>query len=131
MAVTPGRPADLPDFRKPPVTETVLSLQFEPLGGLTAAHLGLMWQRFRPQLPEVEEHPPLPPVFEKFEPPSPAQVEVTIEEKPPVPRLWFLNPPKTELIQIQVDRFIHNWRKMQGMEPYPHYEPIRASSGVK
>jgi len=124
MALTPDRPADLPDFRKPPVAETVLSLQFEPPGGLTAAHLGLLWQRFRQQLPLVEEHPPLPPVFEKFEAPSPAQVEVTIEEKPPVPRLWFLNPPKTELIQIQADRFIHNWRKVQGMEPYPHYEPI-------
>jgi len=104
MALTPARATDLPDFRKPPVAETVLSLQFEPLGQLTAAHLGLLWQRFRSELPEVEEHPPLRPVIEKFELPSPAQVDVTIEEKLPVPRLWFLNAPKTELIQVQVDR---------------------------
>lgn len=125
MPVTTGRPEDLPDFRKPPVAETVLSLQFEPIAGLTTAHVGLLWQRFRQQLPLIEEHPPLPPVFEKFEPPSPAQLEVTIEEKPPIPRVWFVDETKTELIQVQPNRFIHNWRKMEGLEPYPHYEPIR------
>jgi uncharacterized protein (TIGR04255 family) len=120
-----SRPKDLPDFRKPPVAETVLSLQFEPIPGLTSAHLGLLWERFRKELPLIEEHTPLPPVFERFDPPSPAQVEVTIEEKPPVPRDWFVNDTKTELIQMQSDRFIHNWRKMEDIEPYPHYEPIR------
>ena len=118
-------PKDLPDFRTPPVAETVLSLQFEPISGLTSPHLGVLWARFRQELPLIEEHPQLPPVFEKFEPPSPAQVEVTIEEKPPLPRVWFVNDTKTELIQMQSNRFIHNWRKLEGMEPYPHYEPIR------
>ena len=125
MALTRGRPEDVPDFRKPPLAETVLSLQFEPVSGLTTAHVGVLWERFREQLPLIEEHPPLPPVFEKFGPPSGAQVEVTVEEKPPAPRVCFLNPEKTELIQVQPDRFIHNWRKMQGIEPYPRYEPIR------
>jgi hypothetical protein len=73
----------------------------------------------------IEEHPPLPPVFESFEPPLPPQVEVSFEEKPPVPRVWFLNEPGSELIQVQPDRFIHNWRKLQGLDPYPRYEPIR------
>lgn len=67
----------------------------------------------------------MPPVLEKFGPPSPAQVEVTVEEKPLAPRLWFLNQIKTELIQVQADRFIHNWRKLEGIEPYPRFEPIR------
>jgi uncharacterized protein (TIGR04255 family) len=125
MSTVLGRPEDLPDFRKPPLAETVLSLQFEPISGLTTAHLGLLWLRFREQLPFIEEQPPLPPVVEKFGPPAPAQVEVTVEEKPPVPRLWFLNQDKTELIQVQADRFIHNWRKMEGLEPYPRFEPIR------
>jgi len=120
-----SRPKDLPDFRKPPIAETVLSLQFEPIPGLASAHLGLLWERFRQELPLIEEHPPLPPVFETFDIPLPAQLEVTIEEKPPVPRVWFVNETKTELIQMQPDRFIHNWRKMEGIEPYPHYEPIR------
>ncbi len=125
MTLDTGRPEDLPDFRKPPLAETVLSLQFEPLAGLTTAHIGLLWERLRKQLPLVEEHPPLPAMFEKFETPAPGQVEVTFEEKPPVPRVWFLNQAGSELVQLQADRFIHNWRKMEGLDPYPRYEPIR------
>ncbi len=125
MALNTGGPGNLPDFRRPPLAETVLSLQFEPLVRLTAAHVGVLWQRFRKQFPLVEEHTPLAPVFEKFELPSPGQVEVTIEDKPPMPRLWFINGAKSELIQVQSDRFIHNWRNMEGLEPYPRYEPIR------
>ena len=125
MALTKGRPEDLPDFRKPPLAETVLSLQFEPVAGLTTAHVGLLWERFRKHFPVIGEHPPLTPVFEKFDPPSPAQVEVTFEDRPPVPRVWFLNEAGSELIQVQPDRLIHNWRKMEGLDPYPRYEPIR------
>lgn len=120
-----GRPEDLPDFRKPPLAETVLSLQFEPIQGLTTAHLGLLWSRFREQFPLVEEHPPLLPVLETFGPPSHPHVEVTLEERLPVPRIWFLNSRKTELVQVQADRLIHNWREVDGVDPYPRYEPIR------
>jgi uncharacterized protein (TIGR04255 family) len=126
MSATSRRSPRLPDFGKPPVAETVLSLQFEPLSDLNPVHLGLLWQRFRDQFPRVEQHGPLPPVLEKFEIPSPTQVEVTIEEKPPPVRVWFLNEARTELIQAQADRFIRNWRKVQGMEPYPRYLPIKA-----
>lgn len=127
MDAIPARREDLPDFRKPPLAETVLSLQFEPIAGLSIAHLGLLWMRFRKRFPLIEEQPPLSPVLEKFGAPTEAHVEVTVEEKPPVPRLWFLRQDKTQLIQAQADRFIHNWRKMEGMEPYPRFEPIRQS----
>jgi uncharacterized protein (TIGR04255 family) len=76
-------------------------------------------------LPEIEEHPTLAPAFENFGPPSAPNVSIVVEEKPPIPRVWFLNPDKTELVQIQKDRFIHNWRKVSGAEPYPRYESIR------
>src|SRR5437660_12140151 len=103
MSLIQRKADDLPDFRKPPLAETVLSLQFEPIGGLTTGHMGLLWQRFRDQLPFIEEHPPLPPIVEKFGPPPPSQVEVTLEEKFPAPRVWLLNEEKTELIQVQGD----------------------------
>lgn len=87
MAVTTRRPKDLPDFRKPPLTETVLSLQFEPLPGMMSPHVGLLWQKFRKELPLIEHHAPLQPVLEKFGPPSPSPVEVTFEEQLPPPRI--------------------------------------------
>ncbi len=121
-----ARPADLPDFHRPPVAETLLSIQFERISGLTTAHVGLLWQqKFRQRMPLIEEHPPLPPIIEKFEPPSAAQFAITVEEKPPAPRVCFLDERGIELIQVQADRFTHNWRKMDGIQPYPHFEPIR------
>jgi len=120
-----ARPVDLPDFRQPPLSEVVLSLQFDPLDRLKTPLIGILWNRFRERLPEIEEHPPLPQVVERFDGPVPAKVDVVIEEKPPVPRVWFLAPEKTELIQVQQDRFIHNWRKVTGREPYARYETIR------
>ena len=119
------RPADLPDFKNPPLTEIVLSLQFDPIEGLSTPYIGVLWNHFRERLPLIEEQPPLLPTFERFEMPAPPSVEVVFEDKPPIRRVWFLNDEKTELVQIQPDRFIHNWRKVSGQEIYPRYESIR------
>ena len=120
-----SRPPDLPDFAKPPVAEVVLSLQFSSLSSLTTAHVGLLWRSFRDRLPLIEEHPPLASALESFAPPSPPRVEVAFEDKPPVPRVWFVNEEKTELVQVQQDRFAHNWRKVGEGDTYPRYERIR------
>ena len=107
------------------MAEVVLSLQLGSLPGLTAAHIGLLWGRYRDRLPKIEEHPPLPPASESFDLPSPPRVEVAFEDKPPVPRVWFVNEEKTELLQVQPDRFVHNWRKVGQGDAYPRYERIR------
>lgn len=113
------RPVDLPDFKKPPLSEAVLSLQFDPLDRLKTPLIEVLWNQFRARLPEIEEHPPLPQVVERFDAANPPKVDVVFEERPPVARVWFLTQEKTELIQVQQDRFIHNWRKVTGQEPYP------------
>jgi len=43
-----------------------------------------------------------------------------------MPRCWFLNELGTELIQVQQDRFVHNWRKTGEGDEYPRYEAIRS-----
>ena len=116
---------DLPDFKQPPLSEVALSLQFNTLQNLKTPLSGVLWERFRKRLPEIEEHPPLSPVVERFDPPVAPKIDVLIEEKLPVPRVWFLTPKKTELIQVQQDRFIHNWRKVDGEGTYPRYETLR------
>ena len=68
MSQVQKRPPDLPDFNKPPVTETILSLQFEPIAKMTAVHVGVLWQRFREQFPLVEEHPTTAAHFGKVRP---------------------------------------------------------------
>jgi len=118
---------ELPDFQNPPVVEVVLGVQFEKLESLRTAQLGCLWQAFRDRFPKTEEQPPLDPVFENFgEPPGArAQVRLELVDRPPTPRLWFLSESETELVQIQQDRFIRNWRKKEEDTTYPRYSRLR------
>ena len=114
----------LPDFTDPPVIEVALSVQFDALSALRTPQLGLLWQEFRKEFPATEEHPPLEPVIERFgvRPTQEGAVRVEMLRRPPTPRCWFLNKDGTELIQIQQDRFVRNWRKVGDKSTYPRYE---------
>lgn len=113
----------LPKFKNPPVVETVLGVQFDEIEGLLTPHLGLLWHKYRSNLPLIEEHPLLGPAIEKFDVQPPSPIEIAFEPKPES-RAWFLNRPRSELIQVQRDRFIRNWRKVADVS-YPNYEPLR------
>ncbi len=116
-----------PDFSDPPVVEVALSVQFDSLNKLRVPQLGLLWREFRDRFPVTEEHTPLDAVVERFGAPRVRKGGVKIEmpESPPTPRCWFLNEAGTELIQVQHDRFVHNWRKAGTDAEYPRYERIR------
>lgn len=117
----------LPDFDNPPVAEVALSVQFEPLEQFGAPQIGLLWAEFRSRFPVTQEHAPLDPVIERFGIPRTGAPDVRLQmlASPPAPRLWFVNSTGTELIQVQKDRFIHNWRKVGEGDTYPRFEPIR------
>jgi uncharacterized protein (TIGR04255 family) len=117
---------DLPDFDNPPLVETVLSAQFERLTALRTVHLGLFWQRVRSEFPNVEEHPALASIFEQAGEPVPQAVQLRFQppEPVPLPRLWLLNRGGSELMQIQNDRFIKNWRKADPNTEYPRYTKV-------
>lgn len=119
------RPRDLPDFKKPPVIEVALSVQFERLVALSSLRMGLLWREFRSRFPREEQHPPLDSVQERFGvPKGPTGMNVRIEmtRVPPVPRSWFLNETGNRLLQIQPDRFGLNWRKANTDDAYPRFE---------
>ncbi len=117
----------LPEFETPPVIEVVLGVQFERLESLHAPQLGHVWQAFRDRFPKTEEHPPLEPAFEQFGQKHLNQTGVRLEMLSafPPPRIWFLNEAGTELVQIQQDRFVRNWRKRSEGNPYPRYAFLR------
>lgn len=125
----PKRPTDLPDFETPPVTEVVLGIQFDPIVGFTSAHAGLVWQRFRDQFPRVEDKAPLDAVHEEFGEPKPniAPFRWELLDRPVAPRTWFLNNSGTQLVQLQRDRIVHNWRKVGQGDIYPRYETIKTA----
>ncbi len=119
-----ARPRDLPDFDNPPVVETVLSVEFEPLKAMRMVHFGLLWKEYIKRFPRTEARPPLESAMENFPESAPRQLGLQLRtyENPPTPRLCFLNGEGTELLQFQPDRFIKNWRKRAESDRYTRYE---------
>ena len=115
----------LPDFASPPVVETLLSVQFAPIANFSIPHFGLYWSHIRSEFPLFQVQPPLANVTEQFSPDSTDQSIGLPIMNEPVVRCWFLDQGENRIIQIQKDRFIYNWRKVTGAEPYPRYENVR------
>ncbi len=119
-----SRNQGLPDFLKPPVVETVLGVEFAPLAGWDIRHFGLLWGLWQDEYPNFQVQPPLPPT----EQPSPESefarnvIVSILGIAGPSVRAWYIDASETQLLQIQEDRFIHNWRKVLGSEVYPHYD---------
>ena len=117
----------LPEYVSPPITEVAFGIQFEPLEDVLAVHLALLWQEFRKDYPRVQEHPPLDPAFERFDQKAGSKgPSVQLIGAMPVPRFWFLTEDEAQLIQVQQDRLVFNWRKREGTAEYPRYEHVRS-----
>lgn len=116
----------LPTFDSPPVVETVLSAQFDPIANLRTVHFGLFWQRMRDRFPGTDEKTAIEPIFEQFDQTTkrPSRLHFEVREEFKLGRLWLLNEMGTEMIQLQSDRFIKNWRKVETGEHYPRYQRV-------
>lgn len=116
----------LPAFENPPVIETVLGVQFAPLESFTIPCFGLYWQRIRGRYPVQETQPALTRILEDFGTRLPVRPPLGIElVSQPEVRCWFIDASSTELIQVQRDRFIRNWRKVGDGDIYPRYERLK------
>jgi uncharacterized protein (TIGR04255 family) len=113
----------LPDYDNPPVIEVVYGVQFEPLG-LRCPTIGLFWQAVRQEYPSFVEKPPLAPVIERFEPDKRTETQIELTERPPLPRLWFVDRTDNWLIQVQDDRFLYNWKRVKEQDAYPRFEVV-------
>ena len=112
----------LPSFRNPPLREVALLVQFKSLPNLTAAHVGLFWHTLRSQLPRAEEQLPLPTLPVESADIQPANMPVDINIQPTHARTWLMSENGNELVQVQHDRFIRNWRKSDDQDTYPRYK---------
>jgi len=112
----------LPDYEMPPVIEVVCGILFEPIKALLGPHLGLLWEKYKPEYPICREVPPLTPVIENFNEPRP--VDIHLSGVPPLPRIWFVHRENNGIIQIQRDRFLHNWKKAKPEDEYPRYPKV-------
>jgi uncharacterized protein (TIGR04255 family) len=77
-------------------------------------HVGLLWNKFRREYPNVQHA--LPIAMTKGE------VQVESVTGLPLPRAWFINQKDDQLIQFQSDRFYYNWRRRK--DEYPRYQHV-------
>ena len=116
---------DLPEFDKPPVVEMAIGVQFKPLErlrGLALAPLRDQWLR---EYPVTEEQPALAPALEGEQQLAQQRLQLGLVALPPV-RQWFLSKSGTELIQVQQDRLLVNWRAGDELPTaYPRYPHMR------
>lgn len=111
----------LPDFSNPPVIEVVYGIQFEPIG-FRSPIIGLFWQSIRSDYPMFQEMPVLEPAIETFGlDTSNKQGEIQLLPGPPIPRLFFIDKTGHWVLQLQNDRLLHNWRKVDGEGIYPRF----------
>ncbi len=110
----------LPEFDNPPVNEVVCGVLFRSVDNLLAPHLGLLWDRFKAEYPSCQEAPPIIPIIEGFGEGA-ARNKPEFAEIPPLPRVWFVHANGNGIIQVQRDRFLHNWRKLNAENTYPRY----------
>jgi uncharacterized protein (TIGR04255 family) len=113
-----------PHYDKPPVIETVLGLQFEPVAQFQNAHLGVFWNSLnKDEWPTVTDAPSLDPQFERFSETRKwsrgMQLRLT---KDLTTRLQIRNADRNRMIQIQNGRFHFNWIG-QGNN-YPRYTTV-------
>ena len=120
LGVEPSPP--LPSFRNAPLREVALLVQFQSLPDLTTAHAGLFWQQLRDRLPIIEEQLTLPTLPAESAQMQPIAMPVEINVEPTNIRTWLMSADGRDLVQLQHDRFIRNWRKGSDQASYPCYE---------
>ena len=102
-------------YQNPPIDEIVCGIRFDPIEQLQSGHFGILWQKFRHDFPMTEDQNLVGPVSEE---------DLGSPDKFPLPRVWFVHRNENELIQVQRNRFLHNWRKRQPEDEYPGYEKV-------
>lgn len=116
----------LPNYEHPPVVETVLGVQFDRLPGFRNAHLGAFWKTLdNSEWPVVQDVPPLPPQFERFEEAARWAKGVRFQfSQDPACRLQIKNKDGDRMMQVQNGRFHFNWLGESGIG-YPRHEKVR------
>jgi uncharacterized protein (TIGR04255 family) len=101
-------------FDHPPVVEVVCGVRFDTSDKMKVAHVGAFWATLKDTYPVAEEA--LPILRGQFEPPP----DMT-------PRTWLITGDGSELIQLQKDWFLLNWKRLNDSQPYPSYKIVKSA----
>ncbi len=120
-----ARPLDLPEYERPPIDEVAIGVQFEPIEGISEAHIGLYWQSLRDSYPRTESKPRFEIPVESFSSDSQfVTPQVTIAPtKGMLGRTWLISEDEDYLIQVQNTHFVHNLRRRDSV--YPRFDLLK------
>lgn len=107
-------------YARPPVSEVVCSVLFDPIEALLTPHIGLLWHRFQPDYPFCDDVTPIVANMEVFNNQD-VESELEFSDIPPLPRVWFISSDGTKIVQFQRNMLVHNWRKVSADSEYPRY----------
>jgi uncharacterized protein (TIGR04255 family) len=114
------RPADLPDYARPPIDEVAIAVHFAaPIPEFEDAHAWLFWQSNKQKYPDISAHPRIIGVLEDLDEGAPAMQELTLPFPPQGGRTWLVSQDDVTVVQVQNDRFVRNWRRRA--DEYPHF----------
>ena len=51
-------------------------------------------------------------------------MDFEVTNMPPLRRSWLVNQEGTNLLQVQEDRFLFNWKRTEAQPDYPSYENV-------
>ena len=114
-------------FTTPPVVEVACGIAFSLPSALSSAHVGLYWSTVTDKFQLAQDAPPLPLTVEQPQHEGPATVEVEVTNMPPLRRSWLINREGTNLLQVQEDRFLFNWKRTEAQPDYPSYQNVIAA----
>src|SRR5262245_20272649 len=120
------RPTDLPHWTRPPIDEVAMSVQFQDVAGLGIVHFGrLAVPLHKLGLTLWQDKPTINPSFEVFSKRVPEQVQFAVQAVEfHMPRVWYVSRDNHQLAQFQSDRFVYNWRRVEGAGEYPRLESV-------
>lgn len=114
-----------PRFRRPPINEVVCGAAFEDLSVLRAPLISPLFQTFGEEFVKYQERPLLPLALERAQG-QPREVQITASDVPPLPRMWLLDESENQVIQIQSNRFLYNWKRVGTEDGYPKFDAVIA-----
>ena len=98
-------------FENAPINELVIATYFNPpLLNFRSEHVGLLWGHYREEFPISHQQPAV------------GGIDIlgpTSGEILPMPRFWFVSEDDINLIQVQKNALMFNWRRRD--DEYPHF----------
>lgn len=110
------------DYERPPVVETAFRFTFPPIKGWNVFHLGLFWARLRKRYQFAEAHLPVGSI-EVEDLDFKLGPEIRLEAIPL--RSFLFDSSKNQLLQVQPNAFVRNWRAIEAEQKYCHYSELK------